>query len=109
MTKPDPYAAARYPSYRWFILGRAFYVLAMQMQTIAVSWQIYQRRKDTPHAAALALGYIGLVQVLPVLLFSIPAGHVADRLDRRLVLMGTQLIIGLSSALVLLVSRHHAP
>jgi MFS family permease len=109
MSRPDPYAAIRYPGYRWFLSGRAFYVLAMQMQTIAVSWQIYQRLKETPHAAALALGYIGLVQVLPVLLFSIPAGHVADRLDRRLVLMGTQLIIGICSVLLLFLSKIHAP
>jgi MFS family permease len=109
MSRPDPYAAVRYPSYRRFVTGRAFYALAMQMQTIAVSWQIYQRLKDTPHAAAMALGYIGLVQVLPVLLFSIPAGHVADRMDRRLVLMGTQFLVGVCSVLLLLLSRIHAP
>jgi MFS family permease len=109
MSRPDPYAALRYPGYRWFISGRAFYVLALQMQSVAVSWQIYQRLSSTPHQAALALGYIGLVQVLPVLLFSIPAGHVVDRFDRRTVLMGTQFLIGLSSALLLLISRMHAP
>src|SRR5579871_1455544 len=79
------------------------------MQTVAVSWQIYQRLAGTPHQAALALGYIGLVQVLPVLLFSIPAGQVVDRFDRRMVLMGTQFLIGLCSALLLLISRLHAP
>ena len=109
MSKPDPYAAIRFPSYRWFISGRAFYILAMQMQTIAVSWQIYQRLKANPHAAALALGYIGLVQVLPVLLFSIPAGHVVDRFDRRLVLMGTQLTVAICSVLLLFLSQIHAP
>ena len=109
MSRPDPYAALRYPSYRWFVSGRAFYVLALQMQTVAVSWQIYQRLSDTPRQAALALGYIGLAQVAPVLLFSIPAGHVVDRFDRRLVLMGTQFLIGLCSALLLLISFLHAP
>lgn len=109
MSRPDPYAAIRYPSYRWFVSGRAFYVLAMQMQTVAVSWQVYQRLAGTPHQAALALGYIGLVQVLPVLLFSIPAGHLVDRVDRRLVLMGTQLLIGICSMLLLAFSRFHAP
>lgn len=109
MNGHDPYAAIRFPNYRRFVSGRAFYVLAMQMQTIAVSWQIYQRLKDTPHAAALALGYIGLVQVLPILLFSIPAGHVVDRYDRRLVLMGTQLIIAVCSVLLLLFTLIHAP
>jgi MFS family permease len=109
MSRPDPYAAIRFPSYRWFVSGRAFYVLAMQMQTVAVSWQIYQRLKNTPHQAALALGYIGLVQVVPVLLFSIPAGHVADRFDRRLILMSTQLLIAICSVLLLFFSLTGAP
>jgi MFS family permease len=109
MSRPDPYAAMRFPGYRWFVSGRAFYILAMQMQTVAVSWQIYQRLKATPHQAALALGYIGLVQVVPVLLFSIPAGQVVDRFDRRLVLMGTQLMIAISSVLLLYLSLIHAP
>jgi MFS family permease len=109
MSRPDPYAAIRFPSYRRFISGRAFYVLANQMQTVAVSWQIYERLKATPHAAALALGYIGLVQVLPILLFSIPAGHVVDRYDRRLVLMATQLIVAICSVLLLYFSKVHAP
>jgi MFS family permease len=109
MNRPDPYAAMRFPGYRWFVLGRAFYILAMQMQTVAVSWQIYQRLKSTPHQAALALGYIGLVQVVPVLLFSIPAGQVVDRFDRRVVLMVTQLIVGICSVLLLYVSVVQAP
>jgi MFS family permease len=107
MSRPDPYAAIRIPSYRWFVLGRAFYILALQMQTVAVSWQIYQRLSDQPHKAALALGYIGLVQVAPILLFSIPAGNIVDRFDRRLVLMATQFVIGLCSALLLLISVRH--
>jgi MFS family permease len=109
MSRPDPYAAMRFPGYRWFVSGRAFYVLALQMQTVAVSWQIYQRLKATPHQAALALGYIGLVQVVPVLLFSIPAGQVVDRFDRRLVLMGTQLVVAICSVWLLYLSLINAP
>ena len=109
MSRPDPYAAMRFPGYRWFVSGRAFYVLALQMQTVAVSWQIYQRLKATPHQAALALGYIGLVQVVPVLLFSIPAGQVVDRFDRRLVLMGTQLLVAICSVWLLYLSLINAP
>ena len=109
MSRPDPYAAMRYPGYRWFVLGRAFYVLAMQMQTIAVSWQIYQRLKAVPHQAALALGYIGLVQILPILLFSIPAGHFVDRFDRRLILMGTQLVVAACSVALVYLTMISAP
>ncbi len=56
--------------------------LAVQMQSIAVGWQIY----DMTHRP-IALGYVGLAQFLPVFGFALIAGHVVDRFDRRLILM----------------------
>jgi len=107
--QPDPYAALRYSSYRHFTLGRVFYVVAVQMQTVAVSWQIYQRLHSSLNQAALALGYIGLVQVIPIVLFALPAGNVADRFNRRTIAMATQLLLGLCAAALLLLSRSNAP
>ena len=91
------------------MVGRAFYVLAVQMQTVAVSWQIYQRLHASLNQAALALGYIGLVQVIPIVLFALPAGQAADRFDRRTIVMTTQLIFGTCAAAMLLLTRFHAP
>jgi MFS family permease len=105
----DPYAALRYPSYRCFMLGRAFYVVAVQMQTVAVSWQIYQRLHGSLNQAALALGYIGLVQVIPIVLFALPAGHVADRFNRRTIVMAMQLVFGMCAMALLLLSQFQAP
>ena len=65
--KPDPYAVLRFANYRYFVLGRSFFTLAAQMQTVAVSWEIYQRLHMNTADAALALGFIGLVQVLPMM------------------------------------------
>ena len=107
--KTDPYAALRYAGYRNFSLGRIFYIFASQMQTIAVSWQIYQRLHTSLRDAALALGYIGLVQVIPIVLFALPAGQAADRFNRRNIIMGTQLLFGICAATFLLLTHYHAP
>jgi MFS family permease len=55
------------------------------MVTVAIGWELYNRTHS-----ALALGLVGLVQILPVLLLSLPAGHLADTLDRKRVVLGAQ-------------------
>ena len=107
--KADPYAAIRFPVYRYLLFSRVFYVVAVQMQTVAVSWQIYQQLRDNLNQAALALGYIGLVQVIPIVAFALPAGHAADRFNRRNIVLSTQFLFGLCSAALLLLTHLHAP
>lgn len=58
------------------------------MLSVAVGWELYLRT-----GSALALGLIGLVQVLPVVLLSLPAGNVADQINRRHVMIGAQALI----------------
>jgi MFS family permease len=107
--KPDPYAVLRYPNYRYFVLGRSFFTLAMQMQTVAVSWDIYQRLRLNTKDAALALGLIGLVQVVPMLVFALPGGQAADRFSRKTIVRATQLLFALCALALLILSRLHAP
>ena len=107
--KSDPYAVLRYANYRYFVLGRSFFTLAMQMQTIAVSWDIYQRLHMNTRDAALALGFIGLVQVLPMFFLALPGGQAADRFDRRNILRSTQLLFAVCATAMLFLSRTHAP
>jgi MFS family permease len=106
--KPDPYAVLRYSNYRYFVLGRSFFTLAMQMQTVAVSWEIYQRLHMNTRDAALALGFIGLVQVLPMMVFALPGGQAADRLDRRTITRATQLLFATCALVLLILSRLQA-
>src|ERR1700750_1165517 len=54
--------------------------VSTQIQAVVVAWQIYDITRDP-----LSLGLIGLAEALPFISFSLYAGHVADRLDRRLV------------------------
>ncbi|MEI9999194.1 MAG: MFS transporter [Verrucomicrobiota bacterium] len=104
--KRDPYAVLRLANYRYFVLARSFFTLAMQMQTVAVSWDIYQRLHMNPGDAALALGLIGLVQVLPMLLLALPGGHAADRFDRKTILRSTQLLFAVCAMALLILSKH---
>jgi MFS family permease len=106
--KPDPYAVLRYPNYRYFVLGRSFFTLASQMQTIAVSWDIYQHLHVNTRDAALALGMIGLVQVLPMMILALPGGQAADRFDRRNIVRVAQLLFAACAFALLLLSRFQA-
>lgn len=89
-TEPhDPYAALRVPGFRLYLVGHVSALLGMKMQNVAVAWEIYDRTQSN-----LAIGFIGLVQVLPVLLLSLPAGQLADRLDRkRIVLLALAMVV----------------
>ena len=68
--------------FRRFQLARGVSVLATEAQAVAVAWQVY----SITHRA-LDLGYTGLALFLPGLLFLLPAGHAADRYDRRHVVL----------------------
>src|SRR3954470_19623765 len=89
-TRHDPYAALRFRDFRLLVAGTFLTVVAEQMLGVAVGWELYERTR-----APLALGLIGLVQVLPVLLLALPAGHVADRFDRKWIVVGTTLLLAL--------------
>lgn len=75
-------AAFRYPNFRLFQAARFLMVAALEMQSVAVGWQIYEITRRP-----LDLGLAGLAQFLPGLLLFLLGGHVADRFDRRLVLL----------------------
>ena len=74
----DPYQALRYRDYRLFLAARLLAAIAVLMQDVAVGWQLYERTNS-----ALALGLTGLASVTPTILFALPAGALADRVDRR--------------------------
>src|ERR1700749_1123532 len=74
--------AFAYRDFRLYQLARAAVILGAEAQSVAVAWQVY----SITHRA-LDLGYTGLALFLPGLLFLLPAGHVADRFDRRVVIL----------------------
>src|ERR1700689_3463706 len=74
--------AFAFRDFRRYQLARMAVVLGAEAQSIAVAWQVY----SITHRA-IDLGYTGLALFLPGLIFLLPAGHVADRFDRRRVIM----------------------
>ena len=78
----DPYGALRVRDFRWFLFGNLPYTVGINMQTVAVSWEIYDRTRSN-----LALALVGLVQILPVVGLFLPAGHLIDRVDRKKILL----------------------
>jgi MFS family permease len=68
--------------FRRYQLARVTAILGAEAQSVAVAWQVY----SITHRA-LDLGFTGLALFLPGLLFLLPAGHVADRFDRRQIIL----------------------
>ncbi|WP_346238931.1 MFS transporter [Niabella insulamsoli] len=80
----DPFAAVRIAEYRNLMIGRFTFVAAMRMITTVVGWWIYQLTKDP-----LAIGLIGLSEVIPALSLALYSGHRVDTNDKRkLILQG---------------------
>jgi MFS family permease len=95
----DSRAAFRYPAFTIFQTARCLVVLAMEMQAVAVGWQVYEITKRP-----LDLGLVGLAQFLPGILLFLVAGHVADVFDRRKVLILCEAGFGVCFLLLLLLT-----
>src|SRR5262249_19336140 len=80
-----PYQALVYPHYRRPIAAPLLSLTGSQMQVVAINWHVYVLTKSP-----LALGFVGLTRVVPIVVFSLWGGVVADRLDRRRVMVLTQ-------------------
>lgn len=74
--------AFTYPGFVLFQLARFFIVLATEMQSVAVGWQVYEITKRP-----LALGFVGLAQFLPGIFLFLLSGHAADRYNRRTLIL----------------------
>src|SRR5262245_50107172 len=72
-----------------FWSSRVLSTLALQIQTVAVGWQLYLLT-----GSALDLGLVGLAQFVPTVLLTLIVGQVADRYDRRVVVVISQVVEG---------------
>ena len=97
----QPYAALSYSNFRRYALGALTSNIGMQMMAVAVSWQIYRLTHSS-----LALGLVGLVEVVPVVGLALPAGQLADRLSRRRLVLGSALAMVCCTAALGLLSVH---
>ena len=99
----DPYSALRHTGYRRFLIGNLLFNVGRQGLSVAVAWQIYQWTQS-----ATALGLVGLVNVIPLLLLVLPAGVLADRVDRRRILTWTMFLSALLSLSLVVFTHSHA-
>ncbi len=88
----DPYAALRFRDFRLLAVSRFAAALGEMMVSVAIGWELYERTNN-----AFALGLVGLAQVAPVIAFSLIGGHVADRFNRKRIVLITQLMLGMVS------------
>ena len=91
--------AFTYPDFALYQLARLFTVIATEMQSVAVGWQVYEITKRP-----LDLGYVGLAQFLPTILLFLVAGHAADRFNRRDIVTICYAGLGLASTILLLLT-----
>lgn len=94
--------AFQHPSFVLFQTARFFIVLATEMQSVAVGWQVYEITRRP-----LDLGLVGLVQFLPGILLFLVSGHAADRYDRRKLIIVCYLGFALSCSLLLVTALRH--
>jgi len=72
------FSVLRHRNFSFYLSARVLGTLAVQMQSVAIGWQVYQLT-----GSLFDLGLIGLAQFAPFLLLILPAGHAADRYNRR--------------------------
>jgi len=88
-----PYSVLRHAEFRRLWAAQALSITGSQMQSTAAHWHVYLLT-----ASPVALGALGLSRVLPIIVFSLFGGFVADRFDRRRVMLATQAVMALCVA-----------
>ncbi len=99
-----PYAPFHYRDFRLFIAMVLIASLCQQSLGVAVGWDLYERT-----GSPMALAWAGLAQFIPVLLFFLPAGQIADRYDRRRVVAASLTMWVAASAVLVWSAAHAAP
>ena len=87
----DTFRSLRIRNYRLFTTGQLVSISGTWMQTMALSWLVLKGL----HGSGIALGIVTALQFLPTALFGLWGGLIADRLDKRLVLIVTQAALAL--------------
>jgi MFS family permease len=97
-------AAFTHPGFVLFQIARFLMVAAVEMQAVAVGWQVYEITRRP-----LDLGYVGLAQFLPAILLFPLSGHASDRFERRNVLSACYAGYAVCFGLLLILARQGTP
>src|SRR5258708_6916095 len=100
----SPYAVLRNADFFRYLIGRFVASLGQQMLVVAIDWELYDRTHS-----ALPLAFVGLSQMIPMILCTLPAGHFADTFSRKKIILVTTLILAAASLGLTLSSAFVAP
>lgn len=83
----DPYAALRVGNFLLYTFSFLMLLIGAQIQNLAFGWELYERTNSK-----MALGWYGLVQAVPMFIFTLPAGQLADWMDRKKIILSAQFV-----------------
>jgi MFS family permease len=98
----DSYAALRYRNFRLLLASVFVAIFAQQMITVAIGWELFERTNSP-----LALGGIGLAQIIPIMVLFLPSGYIVDRYSRKVIFLVSLAILGLATLSLALLSYQH--
>ena len=98
----DPYQALRFSGFRLLLIGIFIAGLGEKMIDVAIGWELYERT-----GSALVLGGVGLALVIPIILLSLPAGHIIDHFNRKYIVIISQFVLALASLGLTVLSFTH--
>ena len=102
--KNRAYAILRNRDLRLYLSGRLIAIIGQQMLAMAVGWELFHRTQSV-----LMLAFVGLAQVTPMILLTLPAGHLADNFSRKKIITLMTLVMATSSLGLTLISYTQAP
>jgi len=102
VVKPDTFAALRYKEFRSFLGMRFFFTLAYQMQAVVIAYHIYDLTHDP-----LKLGLVGLCEVIPAICIALYGGYIADKSEKRALLIKIFSGVWFVSVLMLIITSKY--
>lgn len=99
----NPYAPLKIPEFKYFIAGRFIFIMGLRMTGTVVGWWIYLLTNSP-----LALGFVGLSEVIPALSLALYAGHYIDINEKRKILLTCVLLYVVCISLLIFLSSSFA-
>jgi MFS family permease len=99
MLKVSPFSSLQFSNYRLYFFGSVASEVGNQMQLVAIAWQVYEMTKS-----AASLGWIGVSGFVPIVVFSLIGGLAADNMDRKKLLIYSQIFMGVVALVLALTS-----
>lgn len=95
----NPYAPLKIPEFKSFIAGRFIFIMGLRMTYTVIGWWMYLLTNST-----LALGFVGLSEVIPALSLALYAGHYIDKNEKRKLLLSCIVLYAFCTGILIFLS-----